>query len=796
VVWGLRKADAPQELPKAAPAGHTLAGAGHLKAALICSALTGMASFLYEIGWIRMLNMALGSSTHSFELMLSAFILGIALGGYFIRKRIDGLRNGLVTLGIIQFVMGILALSTIFMYGKCFQVMAWIMQALARTEAGYSVFNLSSHFVAMMIMLPATVCAGMTLPLLTSHMLKNGGGEASIGKVYAANTLGAITGVALGVQVVMPLLGLKSMILAGAAVDIAVGVWLLTLAGIPRGKRYAAALAAAGVLALSVFGSIDFDRNKMMSQVFRFGKIVSSGLEFVYHKDGKTATVDVYIHDIPDKSPAMGISTNGKPDSAVGLEEPSPDEPVMVLSSVLSWDLNPQARFVAIIGIGTGVSTHAALTIPDITRVDTIEIEHAMAEGARSFGKFSERAFSDPRSHIYYEDAKAFFTTRGDKYDLIVSEPSNPWVSGVAGLFSTEFYQVARRSLSEGGILAQWIQLYEMSPELMSSVVRAVSANFEDYAMYLASDGDLLLMARKNAPLERPGGAIFGFPETIAILERLGMKGADDLGIRYLGSGKSLDLLFRSYRLRMNSDYFPALDLGATRARFLRLSAANLRELRDNPAQAAAALEGEPARQKSLSPGANLHLTLGANALAAKAIHAAITGAGRSHSGLNPQTAADLRIVMTMGKSCPSAGETDTWLRSMNRLAFAVLPWLAVDELDEIWDMLTSNECFPRLPENARRWVSLHRAAGERDIPQAGRLAASLIPEGKFGYSSEMEYLTSLAALSMIREGRNRDVEKLLFRFTGAGEIMRSNVNLRMLLGAAASARAGSAAAK
>src|SRR5438128_2858074 len=163
--------------------------------------ITGASSFIYEVAWIRMLSLVLGSSTHSFELMLSAFILGLALGGLWIQRRIDRLRSPVRALAILQVAMGLAALATLFAYGSTFDAMRWLLLHLERTHRGYALFNLASNGLALAIMLPATFCAGTTLPLITFHLLRRGGGEASIGSVYAANTVGAIAGVFFAVHV-------------------------------------------------------------------------------------------------------------------------------------------------------------------------------------------------------------------------------------------------------------------------------------------------------------------------------------------------------------------------------------------------------------------------------------------------------------------------------------------------------------------------------------------------------------------------------------------------------------------
>ncbi|MDH5639369.1 MAG: spermidine synthase, partial [Nitrospinota bacterium] len=461
---------------------------------LVCAGLTGAASFLYEIGWIRMLSLVLGSSARAFELMLSAFILGLALGGYFIRRKIESIENHLFALAEIQVAMGALALITVHIYGGAFTAMATLMTALAKTPEGYVLFNLSSHAIAMVIMLPATIMAGMTLPLMTHFLFLRGEGEASIGKVYAANTIGAIIGVALGVLLVMPLLGLKYVILAGAAIDIVMGLWLFLLSGKEGAEKKLVTVAAFGLAAIiTTILFARMDPLKMASGVYRSGKLLEQGVLAPYHKDGRTASVDfIMTHK---KDPTQVISTNGKPDSSIGLYSATSDEPVMILLAALGWDINPVEATVAVVGMGAGLSSHVALSIPSVKQVDTIEIEPAMVEGARLFKDRVAKVFSDPKSKIYIDDAKSFFASSPKQYDLIIAEPSNPWVAGVAGLFSTEFYALARKSLADNGILVQWIQLYEIEPELVAGIMKALSANFEDYTLFQASSGDLIVVA-------------------------------------------------------------------------------------------------------------------------------------------------------------------------------------------------------------------------------------------------------------------------------------------------------------
>src|SRR4051794_13835734 len=366
---------------------------------------TGLASFVYEVSWIRMLSLVLGASTHSFELMLAAFIFGLALGGLAVRRRIDAAREPVRLLAWVQIAMGLAALASLPLYDYTFSLMEALMHALARSDLGYRLFSVSGALIAGLIMLPASFCAGMTLPLITAALLRRGRGEAAIGQVYAANTLGAIAGVLVTVHIGLPLLGLKGSLIAGAALDVALGLVLLRFLGV----RFAITAAACAIGFVAIALGAKLDAKKMTAGVYRHGDLSASrDAQVLFNQDGKTATVHLVKYD-----EATSLRTNGKSDGSINLDasgERGSDEITMVLTGALPLALKPEAKSVAVIGIGTGLTMHTVLQSLDIERVDTIEIEPAMAEAARGFAPRNSGAFADPRGTIVIDDAKGFFS--------------------------------------------------------------------------------------------------------------------------------------------------------------------------------------------------------------------------------------------------------------------------------------------------------------------------------------------------------------------------------------------------
>ncbi|HZX97334.1 MAG TPA: hypothetical protein VFE90_22655, partial [Myxococcales bacterium] len=726
--------------------------------------ITGASSFIYEVAWIRMLTLVLGASTHAFELMLAAFVLGLALGSLFIQWRIDRLVQPMRTLAWLQIAMGLLALVTLLAYGQTFDAMAWLMRNLPRTERGYALFNLSSAGIAMAIMLPATFCAGTTLPLITFHLLKRGCGEASIGAVYAANTVGAIAAVFFAVHAGLPLLGLKGLLIAGAALDLALGVALW-----PR--LLPAVVSVAAVASCALF--VHLDAYKMASGPFRAGRLFGPRVQLLFHADGKTATVDVIGHQNEQRT----ILTNGKTDAAVTMAASRPwssDESTMVLLGALPMALHPQARKVAVIGFGAGVSTHTLLANPLLERVDTVEIEPQMVRGAELFRPFNESAYSDPRSHIVYDDAKTFFATRPTQYDLVVSEPSNPWVSGVAGLFSDEFYKVVRRHLAEGGVFAQWIQLYEIDPALVVSVLKALEANFSDYGVYASNDVDMVVVAKNGGRLPvLPDATVLSGDALAQLLARIGVYNMQDVEVRHVGSLASWSGLTRSFDVPMNSDYHPVLDQEAVRSRFLGESASALLSFARTPLPLQQMISRTERPGVLTNVNQNPYFSGGERAAMAMQLRDVFLNGARP-----PAAASDAaRSLADWISAC--SGELP--LQALLDVSQVMIPELSPPELDAVWRQIEATPCAARFTPRDRAWLAFLHACGDRDAPRTLAAAQNLLEHETALRPASARYLVAAGMLGAIASG-DRAAARSLWEANKARLANVDDILLRTLL--------------
>jgi spermidine synthase len=749
-VWVLAR---PMQAPALAPRSDAVPRAATLLLAV--AFFTGLASFIYEISWIRMLSLVLGASTHSFELMLSTFILGLALGGLAVRRRVDTVANPGRLLGWVQVVMGLLALLTLPVYDRSFELMEYLMNGLARNEAGYLLFNLSGQAIAMLVMLPATFCAGMTLPLITGALLRNGAGEGAIGKVYAANTLGAIAGVLFAVHIGLPVLGLKGALIVGSLLDAALGLYLLYRHA-PSWRPLALAVPACLALFLPVTLAFQLDVNKMTAGVFRHGDLESSrNAKILFQKDGKTATVHLVQYGT-----ATSIRTNGKSDGSINLtgeaeSDRGTDEITMVMTAAVPLALKPEAKTAAVIGIGTGLTTHTLLQSLSIERVETVEIEAAMAEASRGFMPRNGATFVDPRGTIQIDDAKSFFASRNRRYDILISEPSNPWVSGVSSLFTREFYRRIRGHLNPDGVLVQWFQLYEIDTSLLASVMLALGEEFAYYAVYAPSDHDVLIVAG-SAPLPAaPEARVFEQPGLAKELWTVHVLSVGDLDARYLGSRATLEPLFASYGARANSDYYPVLDLNAARHRFMEKSATDVVALLNLGVPVLELLEPGFARRpmNPLHKGAYSFERI-ENARQAAYARDLLLRRPPAPQGIPTQLQKDLEIVKLRLLECREPREFDVWLHSLLRVAKLINTALPPAEAGAVWSRIAGARCVASLHPFQRQWIALFQAVGARDARAMAQLAPALLDATPELHADGREYLLMAGMSGAIAAGR------------------------------------------
>jgi spermidine synthase len=451
----------------------------------------------------------------------------------------------------------------------------------------------------------------------------------------------------------------------------------------------------------------------MASGVYREGTFDNPDVNKVmFYRDGKTATISVVL-----EGTRRSIRTNGKPDASVeygpGVRS-APDEATMMLAGALPIALKPDAESVAVVGFGSGLTTHTLLGSPRLKEVETIEIERMVLEGARHFSPRNDRAYRDARSKVYIEDAKTFFATRGRKYDLIVSEPSNPWVSGVSTLFSEEFYAHTRRYLADGGLLVQWVQAYEIDESLLATVFLALGKHYGDYAVYRNAI-DLVVVATPAPKLPSMRDDVFSYPGLAADMAHLGFRSRHDLEALRVGGRAALEPLWIQTGFPANSDYFPVLDQRSPRARFQMRNASELVNIRDSAVPAMALLDGDTRTPLDSvgRPGLNRPLRVDQAVAGAEALGVALVGEADPAQSVRPEDRAAALLVNRLADDC--RGARVEWVNALARVARVTVPHIDGRDVAPLFDKARAAGCMKAQDELGRRRVALLEAVNALD---------------------------------------------------------------------------------
>ncbi|MEK7394047.1 MAG: hypothetical protein AAB214_15915, partial [Fibrobacterota bacterium] len=537
---------------------------------LMASALvTGLSSFLYEIGWIRYLALLLGSSTHAFDLMVSAFILGLAGGAWTVHRRQgQDLSRALV---LAQIGMAGAAVIGVVAYEPIFRAANQLNVIFLRTDESYPFYTFARYLFCLVVMLPASWFAGMTLPLICRLLLSSGENESTTGKVYAWNTLGAILGAAIGGLVLMPALGPFRLVGVGAAIDLALAC-LLMVKLMPNRPRLVVGLAV--VSGALVVGSLAIQpkNNIVVSGLFRG---LSSFHTFEEDKliHGRTASIHISRQD-----GQVILTTNGKPDASIRLTGVAKGASDQLTQSVLGWIGRAYSAMpyrAAMIGMGSGQTAHTLLEDSRCQSLDLVEIEAAVYEQSKWFSPKNSLVYEDPRAKVHFQDARIFFARQKEPYDLVLSEPSNPWVSGVSSLFTDEFYSEVNARLSERGILVQWLHSYESSTEVILSILKTIRKNFKHVALLsLANPYDFYIVA-STAPLNSKPQLTGPYDSALLAINMLG---ARDIGVGLeVLHEDAIDLA--TEEIPLNSEFAPYVDAQAERSFFLKKTASFVQEM-------------------------------------------------------------------------------------------------------------------------------------------------------------------------------------------------------------------------
>ena len=434
-------------------------------------AVSGAAALGYEVLWTRVLGVALQSTTYSFTLILTTFLCGLALGSYVYGRWFQRQRRLVVCFGAIQIGVGLHALGLI----HFFRVLPeWATEFIQPAEAAWGYMIALQFALCFAVMLIPTLLLGSVFPLVSricaSRMEKLGG---TIGSIYAVNSVGAIVGSFLAGFVLIPVIGVKHGMMIVASVNILVG--LIVLGVSPALAKRTKLIAVLATLVIAVVGLIA----GQMTDIYVGIGASADQRRILYYEDGLVAnvrveqTADNVLLMINNKVQAGRRGAR----SSQGLGH-------------IPMLLHPNPRRVLTIGMGAGMTAGAIARHP-VESVEIVDLVAGLAKAAPFFSEQNHDVLNDPRASFIVGDGRNFLLTTEARYDVIVSDIFFPAGAGTGSLYSLEHYQLAKERLREGGMVVQWLTLYQLTEDEFKVIAATFQKVFPHVELWLG-DPDMM----------------------------------------------------------------------------------------------------------------------------------------------------------------------------------------------------------------------------------------------------------------------------------------------------------------
>jgi spermidine synthase len=453
---------------------------------LLAAAISGLVFLLMELVWYRMLSPILGGTTFMFALVLAMALLGIGIGGALYARWQQASHGALA----VALALEALALALPFALGDRVALLAHTLRDasdFANHVAGWTL-------VTAIVVLPAAIVAGAQFPLLIALLGRGSEGVGrDVGQAYAWNTAGSIGGSLLGGFVLIPRLG------ATGCWRLCVGL-LVTLAATfawraRRTSHVALSLLAGGAAVVAIFApgptalwrhsGIGAGRAPSIAGVNDSRAWAQSVRRtLLAEAEGRESSIALVNND------DLGLVVNGKSDGSARR-----DAGTQVMAGMIAALLHPHPRTSMVVGLGTGTTAGWLAAVPSMQRVDVVELEPAVVEMARAYAGVNRDALANPKVHVAVNDARETLLVSKARYDIIFSEPSNPYRAGVASLYTRDFYHAVRERLAPGGVFAQWVQTYSIDAPTARTIYATMAAAFPHVQTWTTNPGDVVLIA-------------------------------------------------------------------------------------------------------------------------------------------------------------------------------------------------------------------------------------------------------------------------------------------------------------
>jgi len=549
--------------------------------ALTVFAVSGFCAMGYQVMWVKLLGLVIGPTTYSFTIVLVAFISGLALGSLFFGWLSDRTRKVYLLLVTTQVAAALTALLVSHLLGNS---QIFFSKLIYTFNGSFFVMETLKGLTLFAFLFLPTFCLGATFPLVVriyTRSLEATG--RSVGFAYAINSAGAVLGSFCAGFILLPLLGKEqglSLLVAGQlliALVVATTVYLKVRKG---------SLSWGGIVVVAVVGLVlapqfpHWDRTLLSRSKYHNmsdPRIMNSGWtqalfngseiaaedvrsKLVYFGDGVGGFTTVFEHDADILGDIeYSMLNSGKVDASTESRD-------MVTQALLAHYpllLHPSPRDVLVLGLASGITAGETLYYP-LERLDILEINRQVVAASRYFDPWNNRVLEDPRTNLIIQDGRAHMTLTDRTYDVVISEPSNPWMAGLAVLFTRDFFEAVYERLNDGGLFCQWVHGYQMDWETFALIGRTFQEVFPNSLLVSLvpedNGGDFLLIGTRGEQGLDPSIAAGNF-KYARKSTNVAIEGPEFL-FRLLTSDRLKDLCGEG---SINSDAMPRLEFAAPR---------------------------------------------------------------------------------------------------------------------------------------------------------------------------------------------------------------------------------------
>lgn len=476
LVLGIRLPRVPAS-PRAAAA--TVAANGRV---LVVMAVSGFAALALEVVWMRILTQSFSATVYAFSIMLASFLFGIFYGSHLASGSIDADPDPAASLASLEVWLGgsvaVLAILT-YAVPSFFGQLLWRLAAVTGGMFGVSSI-VAQAFVALVLILVPALLLGATFPFAVKAFTR-GIDERSLGtgRIYAANTAGGVAGALAGAMVMLPAVGARGSLVVIAVIFLGNGVFLARSTASRRavkhliGPAVLVAVSAAVVAIVPRQIAVNFNLQNM------------AGTTLVYHGEGVSQTVDI----LRGASGNTTMMVNGN----IEADTTYIQRRHFILKAHLPLLLQAHPRDLAVVGLGLGITLRAATRHPGIESIRLVELSPEMVEAHRSLRDLTGAVLDDPKIRLRIDDGRNFMAMSDEQFDMITADPIHPRITGVGYLYTREYYEQIKKHLRPGGIVVQWMPMYNISRESFDVAFRTFVSVYPNATFWYVRGHGLLV---------------------------------------------------------------------------------------------------------------------------------------------------------------------------------------------------------------------------------------------------------------------------------------------------------------